>query len=416
MRVSSLIAASLVWLTLLSASASALTYREALRIATEYDATIASLRQKVSRATTDIQSAKDGWLPSLSFAAETNNTATGGPKAVVTVSQVLFDWGLTRSKVGIASYDRVKSVASLKSAVEELAYNISQQFLTIETMDRKLNVTQEYAAFAQRIAGYSEDRVNAGIADSAEIARARLEISRAEDQLTQINSDREMALAQLQYLIGKSVDRVDPLPDLGFTARYSKSNAIISAVIVAPDYISAKADVSSAEKSVDKAKASRFPTISLQAQGKQALNGERSSSGSIGVAASMDLDAGDFRGRAIQGAEQDLSAAKATLLATERNLQNKVRTSVQQISLLQQTEEAQNRQLEQADKVLNAYEEQFVAGKRELIDLLTTGRDHYDAQISAIETLNTLKQTEYQAAQSIGVLGSLAVATGGNKR
>lgn len=78
MRVSSLIAASLVWLTLLSASASALTYREALRIATEYDATIASLRQKVSRATTDIQSAKDGWLPSLSFAAETNNTATGG--------------------------------------------------------------------------------------------------------------------------------------------------------------------------------------------------------------------------------------------------------------------------------------------------------------------------------------------------
>ena len=52
----------------------------------------------------------------------------------------------------------------------------------------------------------------------------------------------------------------------------------------------------------------------------------------------------------------------------------------------------------------------------ELVDLLSTGRDHYDAQISAIDTYNTLKQTEYQAAQSIGVLGSLVVRSGGGKR
>ncbi|WP_051910026.1 TolC family protein [Paenirhodobacter enshiensis] len=416
MRLIPLLAGTVACLAMLATEGAAMSYRDALRAATEYDAGVAALRKKVSRATTDIASAKDAWFPSVSFAAETNNTATGGPKALITLSQVLFDWGLIRSKVSIASYDRVKAVAKLKSSVEELAYDIAQQFLTVETMDRKLVCTEQYAAFARRIAGYSQDRVNAGIADSAEIARARLEIARAEDQLAQIQADRQMALAQIEYLIGKTPDSVDPLPDLGFSRLYGSSSAIISAVIVAPDYISAKADVSIAEKNVDKARASRLPTISIQAQGKQALNGERAQSGSIGVAASMDLDAGDFRGRALTGAKQDLEAAQSSLLSTERDLQNKVRTSVLQIQVLQQTEVAQENQLNEADKVLETYEQQFVAGKRELVDLLSTGRDHYDAQISTIDTYNTLKQTEYQAAQSIGVLGSLVVRSGGGKR
>ncbi|MFC5737752.1 TolC family protein [Sinirhodobacter huangdaonensis] len=416
MRLLSLLAGSAACLALLATDVAAMSYREALRAATEYDASVSALRKKVSRATTDIEAAKDAWLPSVSFAAETNTTSTGGPKALVTLSQVLFDWGLTRSKVSIASYDRVKAVAKLKGAVEELAYEIALQFLTVETMDQKLACTEQYATFARRIAKYSQDRVDAGLADSAEIARARLEISRAEDQLAQIQADRQMALAQIEYLVGKQPDRVDPLPDLGFARMYSNSAAIISAVIVAPDYISAKADVRIAEKGIDKAKAARLPTISIQAQGKQALNGERSQSGSIGLAASMDLDAGNFRGRAIKGAEQDLDAAKSSLLSTERDLQNKVRASVQQILVLQQTGVAQEKQLAQADQVLEAYEQQFVAGKRELVDLLTTGRDQYDAQVSSIDTFSTLKQTEYEAAQSIGVLGSLVVAAGGQHR
>lgn len=57
--------------------------------------------------------------------------------------------------------------------------------------------------------------------------------------------------------------------------------------------------------------------------------------------------------------------------------------------------------------MLDTYEEQFTAGQRDLIDVLTTGRDLYDAQIDQVETYEDRKRTEYEAAHDLGVLGTL---------
>ncbi|MCK5500478.1 MAG: hypothetical protein KAI82_04400, partial [Tritonibacter mobilis] len=80
---------------------------------------------------------------------------------------------------------------------------------------------------------------------------------------------------------------------------------------------------------------------------------------------------------------------------------------------LRRTEAARKRQLVEAEKVLDTYEEQFIAGQRELVDLLSTGRDLYDAQIDVIETYDDRKRTEYQNARDLGVLGTLILSARG---
>ncbi|VDC21160.1 Outer membrane efflux protein [Pseudogemmobacter humi] len=386
--------------------AAAQSLKEAVRLGAERDPTVESLQQAVARETTNIEIAKDGKRPQFSVSGATSST-DDDPALTVTVSQVLVDWGLVKSRIAAASHARVKVVAELKMAVEDLTLQISELYLELEILDQKIAATQTYIDFATRIEGFSRSRVAAGLSDSAEIARARLEIARAEQRMEQLRADQMITLSQLEFILGKPVASPGVPPALSFTDRFSSSANVIAAIVIAPAYVDAKADLDIALEGIKAAKASNKPKIVLQAQGRQDLTGGRGRSGAIGLTAGVDLNSSSFSGRAVVAAEQDRAAAESRLKAVERDLQNTVRVYVEQIQVLKANEVSQRRQLEQAREVLEAYEQQFVGGRRELIDLLTTGRDHYEAEIDEIETYKERKYTEYAAAHSVGMLGSL---------
>ncbi|OWU80807.1 membrane protein [Oceanicola sp. 22II-s10i] len=382
---------------------------DAARLATELDPNVTAMRQQVASRTIGIQQARDEYFPSLSVSADSGTTDADGPGLTLTVSQVLYDWGLIRSKIKTATQARVQAVADLKMSVEDLTLQLSEAFLDIEVTERKLRLTRDYAAYAGRLARQAEDRARAGLGDNGEVARARLEIARARDRLQTLESDLAMSLAQIEFLIGRPVPGVLPPPSLDFAGRYSGEGKILSAVRVAPDYIAGRAAATEAEANVERVKASRLPTIKLQAQGRADLNGGRTRT-AIGISAGVDLNASTLGGRGVQMAERELEAARSSLRAIERQMGNVARTSLRHIASLRATEQARFVQLEQARRVLDNYEKQFVAGQRDLIDVLTTGRDLYDAQIDQVDTYDERKRTEYQAARDLGVLGTLILA------
>ena len=121
---------------------------------------------------------------------------------------------------------------------------------------------------------------------------------------------------------------------------------------------------------------------------------------------------GSIAGRRIQAAALELEAAKFGLDAAQRDLSNTARNALDMLAVLRANEASSAAQLAEAEKVLETYEQQFIGGQRELIDLLTTGRDLYDTQIELIETYDERKRTEYEAARDLGVLGTLILASG----
>jgi len=394
--------------------ASAMTLKEAIRTGAARDPTIAALQQAVARETTNIEIVKDGRRPQISLSGDTAST-TGNAGLDLTVSIILYDWGLIASQITAASFERVKVVAELKMAVEDLTLQIAELYLDVEQLDQKIMRTRDYIAFARRIEDLSRQRVSAGLGDNAEIARARLETARAEEKMNQLTSARMITLSQMEFLLGVAVSRPGRAPMLSFIDRFASSAVVIAAVNIAPAYVEAKANVDIAAAGIKAAKASTKPTIRLQASGRQDLTGGRGRTGAIGLSAGVNLNAGTFRGRAVRAAEQDFAAAQQRLLAVERDLQNAARTSVEQIRILAANETSQERQLVQAKEVLTAYEQQFVAGRRQLIDLLTTARDMYDAEVAAIDTFDERKRTEYMAARDLGMLGALLFEAGGRK-
>ena len=166
-------------------------------------------------------------------------------------------------------------------------------------------------------------------------------------------------------------------------------------------------DVAIAEAGVKAARAARKPTIRLQAELRQDLTGGRGRSSSVGITAGVDLNSSSFRGREVTAAEQSLRAAQQLRTAVERDLQNEMRNYRQRLQALAQTRQSLGAQVSDARVVLEAYEGQFRAGQRDLIDLLTTGRDLYETQMEQIDVEDELNRKEYEAAEALGLLGSL---------
>lgn len=383
---------------------------EAVLVTSERDPGITALRHKVARRGVEIQAARDERYPRIGLSADTATTSTDGPGVTLTVSQMLFDWGRVSSNIAAASQDRIAAVAELKSGVEELSLDVSGYFIDVEVINRKITHTQEYLRFATRICDHAEARARAGSGDLGEVARARLEVSRTEERLVQLQSDRKLALAQLEFLMGRAPGALRPAPDLAFLSRYSKSEAVASAIRLAPKFIAAQAGAGRAEAEIQLARAARLPSIRLQAQVRGDLDRGRTRT-SIGLSTGLDVGMGAITGRQMEAARLAAEAAKSNQEAVRRNLANAVRSALESISVLRAREASQGRQLSQATDVLSGYEAQFIAGQRQLIDLLTTGRDLYDAQIDRIATYEERKRAEYEAAFDLGVLGTLILAS-----
>ncbi|MHA3980605.1 TolC family protein [Halovulum sp. GXIMD14794] len=383
--------------------------QDAVLLATERDPGITAIRQQVAGRSIQIQAEKDAYYPSINISGDSGTTDANGPGITLTVSQVLYDWGMIRSRVASATQERVKTVSELKMAVEDLTLQVAGYFLDIEVLDRKIARTETYMAFAERIAGQAEDRARGGVGDTGEVARARLEVARIDDQMSQLQSNREIAAAQLEFLLQQMPGATAAPPELGFSAHYGSAAKIRSAVLIAPDYVAARAEADQAEAGIQTAKAQRLPAFQLQAEARTDLNGGRTDT-AIGIAAGVDISSSGLGRRQIQAAQMEWNAAKSSLSAVERELTNSAVSALDRLQTLRATEASRAAQLIESQKVLDTYEKQFIGGQRELIDLLTTGRDLYDAQIDELDTYDERKRTEYEAARDLGVLGTLILA------
>ncbi|MGK7654273.1 TolC family protein [Roseovarius sp. B08] len=383
--------------------------QEAVLLAAQTDPGVEALRQEVAIKSVDIDAARDAYFPAISLSGETSTTASDGPGLVLSVTQLLFDWGKTKAEIEQASQVRVQAMADLKMAVEDLSFEIAGYFLDVEVLDRKIAYTREYMSFSRRLAGQAQDRARGGVGDNSEVARARLEIARAEEQMSQLLANRQIALAQLEYLVGRPLGDVRRPPAIGFAQHYGSVEKIRAAIRIAPEYTAARAEVAEAEAGIDTAKAQRFPTINLQAQGRADLNGGDTQT-ALGISAGVDLNSRGFGQRQIQSARLELEGAKASMRGVERELLNTTTTALERLQLLRTSERSKAAQLVESEKVLASYEEQFIAGQREILDLLTTGRDLYDAQIDEIDTYDERKRTEYESARDLGVLGTMLSA------
>ena len=382
---------------------------DAIRMAAAAEPLVLIEKKNIESRELELQTLREEVYPDLGLSFDSNGVDGGSGSIVLTVTQVLFDWGLLQSEIEAATQEKVIATTFLKTELENVALDIGTLFIQSQYTSDRIKETELFIEKIAQINTQVMQRAQTGVGDNAEVARAMLELSRAQDLLERLRRDQEILLTQIAFRIGQDVSKISNPPSLNLTQRYRTRAEIEATVLQSPDIVQARAVRASSEANLKRVKAARLPTIQLRAQARRDVGIGRTRS-SIGISTDLNLNAGNFGRRAIDLAEAELAASELSVQSIKKKQIFQFETSLKEINAVAQELLAKDAQMKTAEQVIENYEKQFQIGQRELIDLLNTQRDLYDAKIDSISLREEAKQTEYEITASIGALGSLVAA------
>ncbi|WP_321793875.1 TolC family protein [Burkholderia pyrrocinia] len=399
----------------------AMPFEQAVRLAALRDPVVAALREDVAQQETNIEILKDGKRPRFSVNVGRASALGTDPMLAaqqnigseIVATQMLFDWGKVSAQIEGATYDRVQIVSDFKKQLETVIFNISGLYLDADTARAKLDATAEYRKNAQKLNDMTVDRAQGGFGDLSETTRAKLVISRAQERQRAFESNLDIALTQLNLLVGVSDIATEDVPELAYGQQVDTPQALDASIKGSPDYLKANAAVDSARAGIDVAKAANKPALSVQAAGHPGFSDAGPTSASVGLILGVNLGMSDLFGRQAQAAEQKYEGSRKRRDGTVRDLTNQAHSYAKQIETLAASVASLKIQVEEARKVVTTYEDQFSAGLRNMTDLFTSIDELYSSQLNLIDTADQLHRTEYKAAEALGLQGTLLQAKTG---
>ncbi|WP_232493693.1 TolC family protein [Novosphingobium kaempferiae] len=385
----------------------AMTIEEAVATAILNHPSMAAAASEAKAAHVDVDVAKAGYLPSLS--------ASGGPRDVtpdewayeVTAAQMIYDWGQTRSKVrGARATERQRQEEWL-IARDEAALDVIETYLDVLLYRRQCEVDQTQIGTLEDLDRMTRLRTDSGYADRSEPDRTALELARARQRLA---SDQGMVLdsvAQFDTLVGAPAEALvepAPAPMLG---QIDKTN-FETLIEAAPLYRKAVEATNHARAQYDEARSSILPRVNVEATAlSREIGGRMQSDGILALRLRVNPMQGLSAFDRTEGARQRIAAAQWNEAAARRDIERKLRNLTTNGAALVEQARALERQVVDAAQLSQVYREQFEVGRRDIVDLVTIQREHFDARRSLNDVRLQLIRIQYRLAAQLGCLADL---------
>jgi outer membrane protein len=293
------------------------------------------------------------------------------------IQQLIFDGGSTYAKISAAKYSRDAASLSALREVDIVLFGVAQLYYTALQARYTYQVAIESRKLAEVQEALVEAQFRAGVASRADVLTAQLPVAQAKLAEAQAANGEESQVSALLNAMGVSSDtpvtlsyaaasNVPTLPE------YSTVQTI--ALAQRTDLQAAHASLTSSQRSVRAARASRYPvltgngsigtaTTGVDSAGNFAPSGGNwTSTYSFGVGIALPLyDSGLINGQ-IASAEANSRAASANLTSTELGVSLSVRQAYLSAQTALQQVAAAKIELNQAQTVLDVTNAQYRAG------------------------------------------------------
>ncbi|HDS1219160.1 TolC family protein [Stenotrophomonas maltophilia] len=391
----------------LPAGASAMSVEQAVQTGLAIHPRVRAALSEAERAGTDVKIARGGYFPALQV--------SGGPQAGhmsemvydVTLSQMLFDWGRTRSQVEAASATQRRYLAALEVARDDAALDIIETYLDVLVARERVVAVRDFLQRIEGVRGMARDRSGSGYADRTELDRAQLEFARGQDQLAFEEGALRDANNQLALLLGRDPGPLQA-PDLPAGRRAWQRDGLDAAIEAAPLLRESREDAAAAEAELAESRAALKPQLNVEASAlRREIGGQMENDSVVSLRLRMDVLRGFSNFQRPAAARQRLEAAQWSADATRRDLRRKMRTLFDNADALVLREQALQQQVEESTHVGGLYHDQFQVGRRDIIDLLSVQRERMEAERQLATLRMERVRIDYRAAAQIGQLGEL---------
>ncbi|KEQ53402.1 TolC family protein [Sphingobium chlorophenolicum] len=359
-----------------------------------------------SAAGTDVSIAGSGYYPSVSVSGGPQSFRLDGIAYDVVASQMLYDWGRTKSAVADGRAVRRQLSEKLRQKREEVALSIVEVYLDILVTQRQVAGLQTHIADLEDIWRMTAARSEGRYSDRSEPDRAGLELARAREQLAIEQGTLDNAHHEYLLLVGEEADGLsDPSP--ASVAAYIARNDLQKLIEESPAYRAMTEGTRSAEAKLRQARAEMLPQLNLEgSMTRRDIGGTPVDDATVALRLRS-----NFQGISSflrpKGAQQRIQAAIWNEATTSRELRRELRTLLDHATMLRGRQEMLEAQVSASTDLGVTYLEQFRAGRRDLIDLLNARRERFEAQRQLISARIDRLRDEYRAAAKLGLVGDL---------
>lgn len=366
------------------------TLSELVRLAVENDPEVAVAVSRVMQREEGIAAARAGYFPQVSVGTRSEYNSSldrNVDVASVTASQLLYDFGRIGADVSAARHGTEQERLNHLMAVDALAADTARTVTDLQQQQRFLEEAQAQTSELERIVDLVEYRGRLGAAarSDGEFARARQDSAR----LVQAQIERASAEAQrnLQRLLRQ--DRLPPMEDDGAPELRRACEAATGGELDGlPSVRLAEAERAEARSALDRARADRWPRISLDVRGDRFFDSRvaNQTQTSVFLNVTADLYTGGAIGARSRGAEFGVRAAESGVETARMDARQVLRQAVASEQELRAEQQILHDRVSHLEQVRELYEMQYrTAGTRSLLDLLNAEQEYFQSRFDLVE-------------------------------
>ncbi len=195
---------------------------QSLKIAYENNKTLLQLQEKINTAKYQIDEAKSGFYPQLSFSgsytrlAEVPGFDMGGMGKAklgtennydlkLSYQQPLFTWGKIRAGYDISKYNLSLTREEYRKTKQEIKFNLVNLFYNILLAEELIKVREESIARIEDHLSTVQERYDKGYASEFDVLRVKVQLANAKPPLVQAKNLYSLTLDNLKNLLGISL-------------------------------------------------------------------------------------------------------------------------------------------------------------------------------------------------------------------
>lgn len=369
--------------------------------------------------------ARSGWYPSLDLTARANKIDGESPTflgsqsiqendydsdwAELALTQNLFNGFATKHGVYQAEASAQSALYQLYDTADNVAIEALRAYIDVVKNNRLLKLAENNVLAHEETLRKIERRNRSGAGKRSQLEQASGRLAKAKSGLVAQRNNLSDALTEAHHVLGRYLSP-DDFSEVAVPAADDRAvdDLIELALSEHPAVRVARNNVEAASHDSQKAKSKFYPKLDLRLSQEVGndLNGLPGDTDEAGIA--LTLTYNFFNG----GADRAESRRKVSEVHEQQQLQARVRRQVintlrlawtAQTHLAEQVDYLQE-YVNQAQKTMVSYQEEFFVGQRELIDLLDAKNEHNAAQSSYINAYYDLVVARYRLLESSGQL------------
>lgn len=344
----------------------------------------------------------------------TNSYSDSGysPSLVLSISQMLYDFGKADSQVRAANAGVAQAQANVLVSIDTVAHDTSSAIVQVQGYQKLVGIAREQLAALNGISQLARQRSDEGASSVSDVVQteARIEGARAMLLQYQANLDRWRATlsARLGWDLIQHVSDAFPASLQGVCDVSQPDDQLI------PTVLAAYAQANKAQAQLDESSARMLPTISLQPEVTHYLNDRYANSQTLDrtqysawVKVEVPLYQGGRLTASRNAASHSLEAAKAAVQNAQLTARQRLTEAKNEAQSLARTLQIQARQQQLGERTRALYQQQYLElGTRPLLDVLNAEQEVFQARFTEQQTLTQLHQLQLDCLYSTGKMRS----------